>query len=51
MDTNLDMLSDELSDEIIENSKNKANWFHESNIGALAMLSIKRNKEKPIKNT
>ena len=51
MDINLNMFSDELSDEIIENSKNKANWVHESNIDALAMLSIKRNKEKSIKNT
>jgi len=51
MDISLNMLSAELSDGIIENSKNKANQAHEPNIGAMEMLSIKRNKEKSIKNT
>ena len=46
MDINLNMCSDELSNEITENSKNKANWVHESNIDTLAILSIKRNKDK-----
>ena len=51
MDISLNMLSAELSDEIIENSKNKGNQAHKSNIGSLTMLSIKRTKEKSIKNT
>ena len=51
MDISLNMSSDKLSDEIIENSKNKANWVHGSNINTLAMLFVERNKEKTIKNT
>ena len=51
MDISLNMSSDKPSDEIIENSKNKANWVHRSNINTLAMLFVERNKEKSIKNT